>query len=153
VILPTPPYPGAKPLAQLLGAEQQHLYDAFPDARRAYVVGDAGLVPSVEWQIQGMFQARFDPARTILVSAAWRAGQPDRRRPSALRRNGVNRGDSPAAGGRLSDAARHMHRTGVDVDGTPAPLCAPTDCSAPSISGRHARSRFIVRRRSISAPR
>ena len=72
VILPTPPYPGAKPIAQLVGAEQEHLYDAFPDARRVYVVGDALLPPPgvrsiIDWQIQGMFQPRYDPARGILV--------------------------------------------------------------------------------------
>src|SRR6185295_13891095 len=68
VVLPTPPYPGAQPLAAFLGAEQNRLYDAYPDARRAYVVGDAGLGPSVVWQIQGMFQPRFDAEHSILVS-------------------------------------------------------------------------------------
>src|SRR5947208_13933695 len=65
VVLPTPPYPGAQPLAQLVGAEQQHLYDAFPDARRAYVVGDALRGPDLNWQLQGLFQARFDPTRGV----------------------------------------------------------------------------------------
>ncbi|HEX9368813.1 MAG TPA: YfhO family protein, partial [Vicinamibacterales bacterium] len=68
VILPTPPYPGARPLAELVAAEQQHLYDAYPAARRAYVVPDALLGPDVFWQIQGLFQARFDPAKGVLVS-------------------------------------------------------------------------------------
>jgi Bacterial membrane protein YfhO len=68
VILPTPPFPGARPLAQLLGAEQQHLYDFAPAARRAYVVPDALMGPDMNWQIQGMFQARFNPATGVLVS-------------------------------------------------------------------------------------
>lgn len=68
VVLPTPPFPGAKPLATMLGAEQLQLYDFNPGARRAYVVPDALMGPDIVWQIQGMFQARFDPAAGVLVS-------------------------------------------------------------------------------------
>jgi hypothetical protein len=70
VILPTPPYPGAKPLARLGIAEQLQLYDYDPQAKRAYVVPDALTGPSVIWQIEGMFmpQSRFDPAKGVLVS-------------------------------------------------------------------------------------
>ena len=70
VLLPTPPYPGARPLEQMIGAEQQHLYDFNPGARRAYIVADALRGPDVNWQIEGMFQpdARFDATRAVLVS-------------------------------------------------------------------------------------
>jgi hypothetical protein len=68
VILPTPPYPGATPLASLVGVEDMKLYDYNPGARRAYVVPDALMGPDVEWQIQGMFLARFDPSRGVLVT-------------------------------------------------------------------------------------
>jgi Bacterial membrane protein YfhO len=129
VVLPTPPYPGAKPLAQFLGAEQQHLYDAFPDARRAYVVGDAGLGPSVEWQIQGMFQARFDPSHTILVSETPppAAGQPGPSAPAsaAFVEDGVNRVVIRAglpADGYLTLLDTYNPDWHVDVDGTPAQM-------------------------------
>ena len=68
VVLPTPPYPGAQPLAQLRSVEQLHLYDFNPGAQRAYVVPDALMGPDVGWQIQGMFQERFDPVKGVLVS-------------------------------------------------------------------------------------
>jgi hypothetical protein len=44
------------------------LYDVNPAARRAYVVPDALMGPDLNWQIQGMFQARFNPATGVLVS-------------------------------------------------------------------------------------
>lgn len=68
VVLPTPPYPGAKPLARMVGAEQLQLYDFNPNARRAYVVGDALMGPDITWQIHGLFLDRFDSSRGVLVS-------------------------------------------------------------------------------------
>lgn len=131
VILPTPPYPGAKPLAELVGAEQQHLYELNPAARRAYVVPDALLGPDVDWQIQGIFLAppRFDAGKGVLVSApppppAGVPGPPVR--PSAaFIEDGLNRvviragtpGDGYLA---LMDTYNPDWK--VDVDGRPAPL-------------------------------
>jgi hypothetical protein len=70
VILPAPPYPGAKPLARLGLADQLQLYDYNPQARRAYVVPDALKGPNVIWQIEGLFMPppRFDAAAGVLVS-------------------------------------------------------------------------------------
>lgn len=68
VILPAAPYPGARPLARLVAVDQLQLYDLNPGARRAYVVPDALRGPDVDWQIQGLFQPRFDPATGVLVS-------------------------------------------------------------------------------------
>jgi hypothetical protein len=68
VVLPTPPFPGATPLATLFGLEQLKLYDFNPNARRAYVVPDALIGEDLSWQIEGLFQARFNPARGVLVS-------------------------------------------------------------------------------------
>jgi hypothetical protein len=68
VVLPTPPSSGATPLATLRGVEQSKLYDLNPSARRAYIVPDALLGPSVAWQIEGLFQSRFDPSSGVLVS-------------------------------------------------------------------------------------
>jgi hypothetical protein len=68
VLLPTPPYPGAVPLAQMRTTEQMHLYELDPHARRAMIVPDALMGPSVDWQIQGMFLQRFHPSDGVLVS-------------------------------------------------------------------------------------
>ena len=129
VILPTPPYPGAKPLAQLLGAEQQHLYDAFPDARRVYVVGDAGMGPDADWQTQGLFQARFDASNSILVSETPppAAGFPGAPAPPSAEfvEDGINRVVVRAglpADGYLALLDTYNPDWHVDVDGAPAPL-------------------------------
>jgi hypothetical protein len=129
VVLPTPPYPGARPLAQLVGAEQQHLYDAFPDVRRAYVVGDAGLGPSIEWQIQGTFQPRFDAARSILVSETPPppVGQPGPPVPASATfvEDGLNRVVVRAglpADGYLVLLDTYNPDWHVDVDGARAPM-------------------------------
>lgn len=129
VILPTPPYPGAQPLAAMVGAEQQHLYDVNPAARRAYVVPDALRGPDVNWQIQGMFLARFNPATGVLVSdppppPAGVAGQPVL--PSAtFIEDGLNRvvirAGSPGDG-YLALMDTYNPDWKVDVDGQPAPL-------------------------------
>jgi hypothetical protein len=129
VILPTPPHPGAVPLAQLVGAEQQHLYDAFPDARRTYVVPDAGLGASIDWQIQGMFQERFDATRSILVSEtppppAGMAGAPAPASATFVE-DGLNRVVVRAglpADGYLVLLDTYDPDWKVDVDGTAAPL-------------------------------
>jgi membrane protein YfhO len=134
VILPTPPYPGAAPLAQLVGAEQQHLYDAFPDARRTYVVGDALLPPPgvrsvIDWQIQGMFQARYDPARGILVGEPPppATGMPGAPAPPSAEfvEDGLDRVVVRAglpADGYLVLLDTYNPDWHADVDGTPAPL-------------------------------
>jgi hypothetical protein len=134
VILPTPPYPGAAPLAQLVGAEQQHLYDAFPDARRTYVVGDALLPPPgirsiIDWQIQGMFQARYDPSRGILVGEPPppATGMPGAPAPPSAEfvEDGLDRVVVRAglpADGYLVLLDTYNPDWHVDVDGMPAPL-------------------------------
>jgi hypothetical protein len=129
VLLPTPPYPGARPLAAMIGAEQEHLYDVNPAARRVYVVPDALLGPDVNWQIQGLFQARFNPATGVLVSdppppPAGRPGPPVP--PSAtFLEDGLNRvvirAGSPGDG-YLALMDTYTPDWRVDVDGQPAPL-------------------------------
>lgn len=129
VILPTPPFPGARPLAQLIGAEQQHLYDAFPDVRRTYVVADAGTGPDVPWQIQGMFEPRFDATRQILVSETPPppAGPPGPPAPQSATfvEDGLNRvviGAGLPADGYLVLLDTYNPDWHVDVDGGAAPL-------------------------------
>ncbi len=68
VVLPAAPYPGAHPLARLVAVDQLQLYAVNPAARRAYIVPDALRGPDVEWQLQGLFQPRFNPAAGVLVS-------------------------------------------------------------------------------------
>ena len=93
VILPTPPFPGATPLARLAGVDQLHSTDFNPGARRTYVVPDALMGKDVAWQLEGMFQERFDPAKGVLVS------EPP---PPAV----------PARGDRRGAHARRSSRTG-----------------------------------------
>ena len=119
VILPTPPFPGATPLARLAGVDQLQLYDFNPGARRTYVVPDALMGKDVAWQLEGMFQARFDPAKGVLVSeppppAAGTPG-PGVAPYATFVEDGLNRVVIRAglAGGRLSRAARLL-QSGLD---------------------------------------
>ena len=128
-ILPTPPYPGAAPLARRRGVEQLQLYDFNPDARRAYVVPDALMGPDVTWQTEGLFQPRFDPASGVLVSeapppASGIAGMPVPA-SAAFLEDGLNRVVVRAglpADGYLALLDSYSPDWAVDVDGAPAPL-------------------------------
>lgn len=129
VLLPTPPFPGAKPLAALVSAEQQHLYDFLPAARRAYIVPDALLGPNVGWQIEGLFQERFDPSSGVLVSEP---PPPPSGRPgpavaasAAFEEDGINRVTVRAglpADGYLALLDSYDANWKVDVDGESAPM-------------------------------
>jgi hypothetical protein len=129
VLLPTPPYPGARPLARMVGAEQLQLYDFNPGARRAYVVGDALMGPDVNWQIQGLFMERFDPSRGVLVSdppppPAGFPGPPAAASATFLE-DGLHRVVIRAASpgdGYLALMDTYNTDWKVDVDGAPAPM-------------------------------
>jgi hypothetical protein len=130
-LLPTPPYPGAQPLGQMAGAEQQHLYDFNPAARRVSVVPDALRGPDVNWQIQGMFQpdTRFNAALGVLVSdpPPPAAGTPGRPVPPSATfiEDGLNRVVIRAASpgdGYLALMDTYDPDWNVNVDGAPAPL-------------------------------
>ena len=128
-ILPPPVPDGAKPLAQLRGVEQLHLYDIQPNARRTYIVPQALLGANTGWEIEGMFQARFNPAAGVLV---------DRRPPppagiegpavpasAEFVEDGINRVVVSAglpADGYLALLDSYDPAWHVDVDGAPAPL-------------------------------
>jgi membrane protein YfhO len=129
VVLPTPPSPGAQPVARLVGAEQLQLYDYNPGARRTYVVPDALIGPDIKWQIEGLFQPRFDPSRGALVSErppgpSGTAGPPVT--PSAtFLEDGLNRvviRAGLAADGYLVLLDTYNPDWEVDVDGAAAPL-------------------------------
>jgi hypothetical protein len=129
VLLPTPPYPGAKPIAQMNAAEQMHLYDLYPDASRAAIVPDAFIGPSVEWQIQGMFLERFHPSDGVLVSdpppppAGFRA--PGVPASATFAEDGLDRVVVHAAlpaDGYLALFDTYNPDWKVDVDGAAAPL-------------------------------
>jgi hypothetical protein len=129
VILPTPPFPSAKPLARLAGAEQLQLYDFNPGARRTYVVPDALMGKDVIWQIEGLFQARFDPSRGVLVSepppAAAGVPGPAVASTATFIEDGLNRvviRAGLAAAGYLVLLDTYNPDWAVDVDGAPAPL-------------------------------
>jgi hypothetical protein len=129
VLLPGPPYPGAKPLAQMAATEQMHLYELDPSARRAAIVRDAGMGPSVEWQIQGMFLERFKPSEVVLVSETPPppAGFPGPAQPASATfvEDGLNRVVIRAAlpaDGFLVLFDTYTPDWKVDVDGAAAPL-------------------------------
>jgi hypothetical protein len=129
VLLPTPPFQGAVPLAAMVAAEQQHLYDFRPGARRTYIVPDALIGPNVGWQIEGLFQSRFDPSAGVLVSeppppASGAAGIAV---PAAatFEEDGINRVVVRAglpADGYLALLDTYDLNWKVDVDGEAAPL-------------------------------
>jgi hypothetical protein len=128
-LLPQPPYPGAKPLAEMLATTQMHLYELDPKARRVTVVPDALLGPSVPWQIQGLFLERFDPATGVLVSEnpPPPSGRPGKPAPpsAAFVDDGINRVVVSAGlpqDGYLALFDSYDPDWHVDVDGTAAPL-------------------------------
>jgi hypothetical protein len=129
VLLPTPPYPGAKPLAQLTTTDQMHLYELDADARRATIVPDALIGPNIEWQIQGMFLQRFHPSDGVLVSEPPppATGFPGAAVPASATfvEDGLNRVVIRAglpADGYLALFDTYNPDWKVDVDGAPAPL-------------------------------
>jgi hypothetical protein len=129
VVMATPPFAGAKPLARLVGVEQMQLYDFNPGARRAYIVPDALMGPDITWQIEGLFQPRFDPSSGVLVSeppppASGIAGMPVPQSVAFLE-DGLNRVVIRAglpADGYLALLDTYTPDWAVDVDGAPAPL-------------------------------
>jgi hypothetical protein len=129
VLLPTPPYPGARSLAQMEATEQMQLYELDPRASRAMIVPDALMGPNVEWQIQGMFLERFHPSDGVLVSETPPppAGFPNAAAPASATfvEDGINRvvvDASLPADGYLALFDTYDPDWKVEVDGTPAPL-------------------------------
>lgn len=128
-ILPAPAPDGLKPIASLVGAEQLKLYDVNPNARRAYVVGDALLGADPDWAVEGLFQPRFDPSSGVLVSEPPPppAGLPGAPVPSSAEfiEDGLNRVVIRAglpADGYLALLDSYDPAWHVDVDGAQAPL-------------------------------
>lgn len=128
-LLPNPPYPGARPLAQMRQTEQMHLYEIDPGASRAMIVPDALMGPNIEWQIQGMFLERFHPSDGVLVSEPPPpvAGFPNAAVPASATflEDGINRVVVRAglpADGYLALFDTYNPDWKVDVDGASAPL-------------------------------
>ena len=128
-ILPAPAPEGLKPIASLVGAEQLKLYDVNPNARRAYVVGDALMGADPDWAVEGLFQPRFDPSAGVLVSEPPPppAGLPGAPAPASAEflEDGLNRVVIRAglpADGYLALLDSYDPAWHVDVDGAPAPL-------------------------------
>jgi hypothetical protein len=129
VILPTPPSPDARPLATLRGVEQLKLYEINPAAARAYIVPDALMGPDVGWQIEGLFQERFDPRSGVLVNGPPppAGGRPGSSLPASATfiEDGANRVVIRAtlpADGYLALLDSYDPSWIVDVDGSAAPL-------------------------------
>jgi hypothetical protein len=105
------------------------LYDFLPAARRTYIVPDALLGPNVGWQIEGLFQERFDPSSGVLVSEP--PPPPSGRPGSAVAASatfeddGINRVSVRAglpADGYLALLDSYDANWKVDVDGESAPM-------------------------------
>ena len=129
VLLPQPPYPGAKPLAEMYSTPQMHLYDLYPGATRAMVLPDALIGPDVDWQIQGMFLQRFHPSDGVLVSEPPPpvTGFPNASVPASTKflEDGLNRVVVQAGlpkDGYLALFDTYNSDWKVDVDGAPAQL-------------------------------
>jgi len=129
VVLPSRPAPGAAPLARLVGAEQLALYDFDPSAARASVVPDALRGPGVDWEIDGLFEPRFNPGAGVLVSEPPppAAGVPGLAVPASATflEDGLNRVVIRAglpADGYLALLDSYDPNWRVDVDGAGAPV-------------------------------
>jgi hypothetical protein len=128
-LLPYPPFPGAQPLAGMIVTDQMHLYEIDPHASRVTVVPDAFVGPSIDWQIQGMFLERFNPAAGVLVSepppAPSGAAGPAVPPSATFVEDGVNRVVVRAglpADGYLALFDSYDPDWRADVDGQPATL-------------------------------
>jgi hypothetical protein len=128
VLLPTPPYPGATPLARMHATDQMALYDLGPQ-QRVMIAPDALIGPSIEWQIQGMFLQRFHPSDGVLVSEPPPppAGFPNAAAPASATflEDGINRVVVRAAlpaDGYLALFDTYDPDWKVKVDESPAPL-------------------------------
>lgn len=128
-ILPMPPFAGATPLGSLFTMEQMKVYECNPHASRVTVVPDALIGPDIPWQIEGLFQERFDPRTGVLVSerppAAAGVEGPAVAASAAIIEDAHNRVVVRAglpADGYLALFDTYDPDWQVDVDGTPAPL-------------------------------
>jgi hypothetical protein len=67
-LLPSSPHPGAEPL-QRVGEEfgTMAVYECVADARRAYVVAQASIVPDVTAQVKRLFEESFDAESTVML--------------------------------------------------------------------------------------
>jgi hypothetical protein len=67
-LLPSPPHAGAAPL-QRVGEQfgTMAVYECVADARRAAVIANASIVPSVTSQLEQLFDASFDAGATVML--------------------------------------------------------------------------------------
>jgi hypothetical protein len=70
-LLSSPPRPDATAL-QRVGEqfEPMAVYECIPDARRAYVVAEASVVPDATMQLKRLFEEGFDAGSTVMLEAA-----------------------------------------------------------------------------------
>jgi hypothetical protein len=69
-LMSSPPHPGAAPLR--LAGEQlgtMAVYECAADARRAYVVATASVVPDAATQLERLFDPAFDAESTVMLEA------------------------------------------------------------------------------------
>lgn len=130
-LLSTPPHQGAVPLR--LAGEQfgtMAVYECVPDARRAYVVAAASVVPDFATQLERLFEAPVDDRPTVMLEAPPppAAGSPGASSAPFARittdedKEVVVHANTGAGDGYvvLDDSFDRAWR--VEVDGSPAPL-------------------------------
>ena len=130
-LLSAPPFPGAAPLHRV-GEQfrQMAVYECLPDARRAYVVSRAVVVPDRTTQLKQLFDDAFDAESTVMLErpAPDPAGSPGT--PSAPSARITTDADQEVAviavagngGGYLVLADSFDRGWRVEVDGQPATL-------------------------------
>jgi hypothetical protein len=130
-LLASPPHPGATPLQSVgEGFGTMAVYECVADARRAYVVAKALVVPDVTTQVQRLFEESFDAESTVMLErpAPDAAGSPGA--PSAASARITTDADQEVAidaaagaeGGYLVLQDSFDRAWRVDVDGRPAAL-------------------------------
>jgi hypothetical protein len=130
-LLDSPPRPDAQPI-QAVGEDFQPMavYECVPDARRAYVVPNASVVPDLDMQLALMFRSEFDAETTVMLERPAPAAAESSGAPVPASARITHDGDeeitidasAEMGGGYLVLADSYDRAWRVDVDGVSAPL-------------------------------
>jgi hypothetical protein len=130
-LLPSPPHPGAAPLARV--GEQfgmMAVYECVPGARRAYVVPAAAMVPEITTQLDRLFDESFAADSTVMLEQPLPepAGSPGAASEASARITTDADSDvvvaavAGAGGGYLVLLDSFDRAWRAEVDGEPAPM-------------------------------
>jgi hypothetical protein len=130
-VLPSPPHPDAAPLVRVGGQfGAMAVYECVADARRAYVVANASVVPNVTTQLQRLFEESFDAGSTVMLERPAPDAAGSTGTSSAASARIITDGDrevtiaaaAGAGGGYLVLLDSFDRAWRVEVDGRPAAL-------------------------------